>query len=93
MTTPTVRQSEDAGGASIAFVVPLSSERPAPSIVLVFPSIVQPHALELQAAAPGSSAPFFTNYHVLKNQSDAAVEAIHQANMMMERMKTVHENS
>ena len=93
MTTPTARQSKDAGGASVTFVVPLSSERPAPSIVLVFPSVVQPHASELQAAAPGSSAPFFTNYHVPENQSDAAAEAICQANVMMERMKTVYENS
>ena len=40
MTTPTVQQSEDAGGASVTFVVPLLSERPAPSIVPVFPSVV-----------------------------------------------------
>ena len=38
-TTPTARQSEDAGGASVTFVVPLSSERPAPSIEPVFPSV------------------------------------------------------
>ena len=76
MTTPTVRQSEDAGGASITFVVPLSSERPALSTVPVSPSVVQSHAPELQAAAPGSSALFFTSYAVPENQSDAAVEAI-----------------
>ena len=92
-TEPTVQQPGDAGGASVTFAVPLSSERPAPSIIPVFPSVVQPHASELQAAAPGSYAPFFTNYHVLESQSDAAAEAIRQANMMMERMKTVHENS
>ena len=63
-TEPTVQQPEDAGGASVTFVVPLSSERPAPSIVPVFPSAVQPHASELQAAASGPFAPFFTNYHV-----------------------------
>ena len=93
MTTPTVRQSEDAGGASVTFAVPLSSERPAPSIVPVFPSVVQPHASELQAAAPRSSAPFLNNYHVPESQSDTATEAIRQANVMMEQMKTVHENS
>ena len=92
-TTPTVRQSEDAGGASVTFVVPLSSERPAPSTVLVIPSVVPSHASEVQAAAPGSSALFFTSYPVPENQSDAAAEAIRQANVMMERMKTVHENS
>ena len=90
---PTVQQPEDAGGASVTFVVPLLSERPAPSIVSVFSSVVQPHASELQAAASGPSAPFFTNYHVPESQSDAAAEAIRQASMMMERMRTVHENS
>ena len=93
MTTPTIQQSEDAGGASVTFVVPLSSECPAPSIVSVFPSVVQPHASELQAATPGSSALFFTSYPVLDNQSEAAAEAIRQADVMMERVKTVHENS
>ena len=93
MTTPTIRQSEDAGRASITFAIPLSSERPTPSIVPVFSSVVQPHASELQAAAPGSSAPFFTNYHVSESQSAAAAEAIRQTNVMMEQMKTVHENN
>ena len=91
-TKPTVRQPEDAGGASVTFAVPLSSERPAPSIVPVFPSATQLHASGLQAAASGPSAPFFTNYHVPESQSDAAAEAIRQANVMMERMKTVHKN-
>ena len=90
-TEPTLQQPEDAGEASVTFAVPLSSERPAPSIVPVFPSAAQPHALELQAAASGPSAPFFTNYHVPESQSDAATEAIRQANVMMERMKTVRE--
>ena len=54
---------------------------------------VQLHATELQAAAPGSSAHFFTSYPVQDNQSEAAAEAIRQADVMMERMKTVHENS
>ena len=93
MTTPTVQQSEDAGGASVTFAVPVSSERPAPSTVPMFFSAIQPHASELQAAASGPSAPFFTNYHVPESQSDAAVEAICQASMMMEQMKTVHDNS
>ena len=49
--------------------------------------------MELQAATPGSSAHFFTSYPVPDNQSEAAAEAIQLANMMMERVKTVHENS
>ena len=92
-TELTIQQHEDAGGASVTFVVPLSNERPAPSIVPVFPSAAQPHASELQAAASGPSAPFFTNYDVPESQSDAVADAIRQANVMMERMKTVHENS
>ena len=59
----------------------------------MFPSAVQPHASELQAAASGPAAPFFTNYHVPEIQSDTAVGAIHQASVMMEWMKTVHDNS
>ena len=55
-TEPTVQQPEDAGGASMTFAVPLSSERPAPSIVPVFPSAAQPHASELQVVASGPSA-------------------------------------
>ena len=92
-TTPPVRQPEDAGRASVTFAAPLSSGPPAPSTAPVIPSAVQLHATELQAAAPGSSAHFFTSYPVPDNQSEAAAEAIRQADMMMERVKTVHENS
>ena len=92
-TEPTVQQPEDAGRASIIFVVPVSSERLAPSTVPVSPSVVPSHASKVQAAAPGSSALFFTSYPVSENQSAAAAKAIRQANVMMERMKTVHENS
>ena len=92
-TEPTVQQPEDAGRASIIFVVPVSSERLAPSTVPVFSSAIQPHASELQAATPGPSVPFFTTYHVPESQSDATAEAIHQAGIMMERVKAVHESS
>ena len=71
----------------------MSSEHPAPSTVPVFSSAIQPHASELQAAASEPSVPFFTTYHVPEIQSNVAVEAIRQAGVMMERMKTVHENS
>ena len=91
--TPPVRQAEDAGRASVTFAAPLSSGPPASSTAPVVPSTVQLHATELQAIAPGSSAHFFTSYPVLNNQSEAATEAIRQADMMMERVKTVHENS
>ena len=92
-TTPPICQPEDAGRASVTFAAPLSSEHPAPSIAPVIPSAVQLHATELQAAAPGSSAHFLTSYPVPDNQSEAAAEAIRQADMMMERVKTMHENS
>ena len=60
-TRPTIRQSEDAGRAFVTSDVPLSSEHPTPSTVPVVPSVVQSHAPELQAAAPGSSTLFFTS--------------------------------
>ena len=63
-TEPTVQQPEDAGRASVTFVVPVSSERLAPSNVPVFSSAIQPHASELQAAASGPSVPFFATHHV-----------------------------
>ena len=77
----------------MTFTAPLSSEHPALSTAPVIPSVVQLHATELQAATPGSSALFFTSYPVSDNQSEAAAEAIRPANVMMEQMKTVHENS
>ena len=89
----TVQQPEDAGRASVTFVVPVSSERLAPSNVPVFSSAIQPHASEPQAVASRPSVPFFTTYHVPESQSDAALEAIRQAGVTMERMKEVHENS
>ena len=92
-TTPPVRQPEDAGRASVTFAAPLSSGPPAPSTAPVIPSAVQLHATELQAATPGSSALFFTSYPVPDNQSKAAAEAIRQADVMMELVKMVHENS
>ena len=48
-TEPTVQQPEDAGRASVTFVVPALSERLAKSTVPVFSSAIQPHALEPQA--------------------------------------------
>ncbi|XP_044335082.1 histone-lysine N-methyltransferase SETD1A [Triticum aestivum] len=92
-TEPTVQRPEDASRASVTFVVPVSSDHPAPSTVPVFSSAIQPHALEPQAAVSGPSVPFFTTYHVPESQSDAAAEAIRQAGVMMERMKAVHDNS
>ena len=59
----------------------------------MIPSAVQLHATELRAAAPGLSAHFFTSYPVPDNQSKAAAEAIRQTDMMMERVKTVPEDS
>ena len=92
-TTPPIRQHEDAGRASMTFAAPLSSEHLTPPTAPVITSVVQLHATELQAAAPRSIAHFFTSYPVPDNQSEAAAEAIRQADMMMERVKTVHENS
>ena len=92
-TTPPVRQLEDAGRATVTFAAPLSSGHPTGSTAPVVPSTIQLHTTEPQAATPGSPAQFFTSYPVPDNQSEAAAEAIRQADMMMERVKTVHENS
>ena len=93
MMEPIVQQPEDAGGASVTFAVPLSSERPASSTVPVFSSAVQLHASELQAAASAPSILFFTTHHVPESHADAAAEAICQAGIMMEQVKVVHEAS
>ena len=91
--TPPVRQDEDAGRATVTFAAPLPSGHPTRSTAPVVPSTIQLHTMEPQAAAPGSSAHFFTSYPVPDNQSEAAAEAIRQADMMMERVKIVHESS
>ena len=71
----------------------MSSARPALSTASELVSTIQLHASDLQAAVSGLFVPFVATHHVPESQSDVAAEAIYQANVMMERMKTVHENS
>ena len=56
-------------------------------------SSVQHHASNSQATTTEPPSPFFTTHYVLEDQESAAAEAIRQAGLMMERVKTVHENS
>ena len=79
-----VQHPEDVTRASVTFADPVSSERPTSSTVPVLASTVQLHASELQAAASGPSAPFFTTHHVPESQADTAAEAIRQDGIMME---------
>ena len=90
---PVVQQLEDASKVSVTFADPVSSARPASSTAPVLALTIQLHASELQAAASGPSVPFFATHHVPESQSDTAVEAICQADIMMERVKAVHESS
>ena len=71
----------------------MSSERPSTSTVPVPASSVQHHASDSQVAATEPPSPFFTTHHVLEDQASAATEAIRQAGLMMEWMKTMHETS
>ena len=77
----------------MTFAAPLPSGHPTQLTAPVVLSTIQLHTMELQAVAPGLSAHFFTSYPVPDNQSEAAAEAIRQADMMMERVKIVHESS
>ena len=92
-TERVIQWTEDVSKVSVTFADPVSSVRPASSIAPEHVSTIQLHALDLQAAASGSSIPFFATHHVPESQSDAATEAIRQVGIMMERVKTVHESS
>ena len=93
VTEPVVQQPGDANRTSVTFVVLVSSERPSSSTVPIPASSVQRHASDSLAAATEPSTSFFTTHHVPEDQASTAAEAIRQAGLMMERVKTVHENS
>ena len=88
-----VQQLEDASKVSVTSTDLVSSARPASSTAPELVSTIQLHASDLQAAASGPSVPFFATHHVPESQSDAAAEAIRQADIMMEWVKVVHESS
>ena len=56
-------------------------------------SSFQHHALDSQATATEPPSLSFTTHYVPDDQASAAAEAIRQVGLMMERVKTVHENS
>ena len=88
-----IQQSEDLNRASVTVVVPVSSERPSSSTAQVPISSVQHHVSDRQAAVTVPPSLLFVTHHVPEDQASAAKEAIRQAGLMMERMKTVHETS
>ena len=93
VTEPVIQQSENVNRASVTFVVLVSSVRSSSSTVLAPASSVQHHASDSQAIATKPPSPFFTTHYVPEDQASAATEAIRQEGLMMERVKTVHENS
>jgi len=93
VTEPVIQQSGDLNRASVTFAIPVSSVRPSSSTAQDPVSSVQHHASDPQAAVIEPSTPFFTTHHVLEDLASAATEAIRQAGLMMQRVKTVHENS
>ena len=56
-------------------------------------SSVQLHTSDPQIAVTVPPSLLFVTHHVPEDQASAAKEAICQAGLMMERVKTVHENS
>ena len=88
-----IQQPGDVNRASVTFDVPVSSERPSSSTAQDPVSSVQHHASDPQTAATEPSTPFFTTHHVPEDQESTATEAICQAGLMMDRVKTVHENN
>ena len=88
-----IQQPGDVNRASVTFDVPVSSERPSSSTTQDPVSSVQHHASDPQAAATEPLSPLLLTHHVPEDQASAATKAICQAGLMMERVKTVHENN
>ena len=74
---PVVQDAGDANRGSVTFVVPLSSALPSLST----------------AQAPVDPPSVFATHHVPEDEVNAAKEAIRQAGIMMEKMKTVRDAS
>ena len=74
---PVVQDTGDANRGSVTFVVPLSSALPSSST----------------AQAPVDPPSVFATHHVPEDEVNAAKEAIRQAGIMMEKMKTVRDAS
>ena len=74
---PVVQDAGDANRGSVTFAVPLSSVLPSSST----------------AQAPVDPPSVFATHHVPEDEVNAAKEAIHQAGIMMEKMKMVRDAS
>ena len=88
-----IQQSEDVNRDSVTFAIPVSSVRPSSSTVPAPASSVQHHTSDSQAIATEPPSPFFTTHYVPEDQASTTAEAIRQAGLMMDRVKTVHENN
>ena len=74
---PVVQDTGDVNRGSVTFAVPLSSALPSSST----------------AQAPVDPPSVFATHHVPEDEVNAAKEAIRQAGIMMEKMKTVRDAS
>ena len=74
---PVVKDTRDVNRGSVTFTEPLSSALPSSSTAQAF---VNPPSV-------------FVTHHVLEDEVNAAREAIHQAGIMMEKMKMVRDAS
>ena len=90
---PVVQQIGDLNGASVTFADPMSTERLSASTAQDPASSVPLHTLDPQTTLTIPPSSLFVTHHVPEDQASAAKEAIRQASLMMERMKTVRETS
>ena len=74
---PVIQDAGDANRTSVSFAIPPSSAQSSASA----------------AQTPTDPPSLFTAHHVPEDQVGAAKEAIHQAGIMMEKMKMVREAS
>ena len=88
-----IQQTGDLNRASVTFADPVSTERPSASTAQDPASSVELHTSDPQIAATITPSPLFVTHHVPEDQASAAKEAIRQACLMMELMKTVREAS
>ena len=93
MPEPVIQQTGDLNRASFTFANPVSTERPSVPTAQDPASSIQLHTSDPQIAATVPPSPLFVTHHVPEDQASAAKEAIRQAGLMMERMKTVRETS
>ena len=90
---PIVQQSRDPIRTYVSFADPVSTDQPSASTAQAPAPTVQLQASAPLAASTVPPTPLFVTHHVPEDQVGAAKEAIHQAGLMMDRMKVVYEAS